>query len=123
GLLMRQFFGESLIMSFSAICIAWLIVFLALPAFNSLTEKELTLHISNPVLWAGMPLMAILCGVVAGSYPSLYLSSFNPATVFRGLRSDKGSAATYIRKGLVVIQFTVSIILIISTIIIYSQIQ
>jgi putative ABC transport system permease protein len=67
--------------------------------------------------------MAIVCGLLAGSYPSLYLSSFNPITVFKGLRIGKNSVITYVRKGLVVLQFVFSIILIISTIIIYRQLQ
>jgi ABC-type antimicrobial peptide transport system permease subunit len=66
--------------------------------------------------------IAVVCGLVAGSYPSLYLSSFNPVFVLKGLKIKAGSAS-FIRKGLVVLQFTVSIVLIIGTIIIYQQIQ
>jgi ABC-type antimicrobial peptide transport system permease subunit len=123
GTLVRQFFGESIVMSFMAVLVAALIVWLALPGFNKLVEKTLSFDFGNPVIWAGLPAIALLCGVVAGSYPSLYLSSFNPTTVFRGLRATKGSAVTYIRKGLVIVQFVISIALIISTIIIYSQIK
>jgi len=61
--------------------------------------------------------------LLAGSYPSLYLSSFNPVTVFKGLRIGKNSAIVYVRKGLVVTQFVISIVLIISTIIIYRQLE
>jgi ABC-type antimicrobial peptide transport system permease subunit len=67
-------------------------------------------------------LIAVICGVVAGSYPSLYLSSFRPVAVLKGLKL-KDSGASFIRKGLVILQFTASIVLIISTIIIYQQIQ
>ena len=66
--------------------------------------------------------IGIICGLVAGSYPAIYLSSFNPIRVFKGL-NIKGAAPEFIRKGLVVLQFTISIILIIGTIIIYQQIQ
>ncbi len=123
GSLIRQFFSESVLMSLSAMLIAALLVILVLPAFNSLVEKKLLFDLSNPVVWAGLPSMALLCGLLAGSYPSLYLSSFNPTTVFKGLRVGKNSVITYVRKGLVVTQFVISIILIISTIIIYSQIK
>lgn len=123
GMLVRQFFGESIVMSFMAVIVAGLIVWLALPGFNKLVEKTLSFDITDPVIWAGLPLIALVCGVLAGSYPSLYLSSFNPITVFRGLRATRGSAVTYIRKGLVITQFTISIGLIIATIIIYGQIN
>ncbi len=123
GVLMKQFFGESIVMSFAAMILAGLIVFLVLPAFNNLVEKKLAFDFNNQVIWLGLPLIALVCGTLAGSYPSIYLSSFNPTTVFKGLRIGKNSSVTYIRKGLVVIQFVISIVLIISTIIIYRQIQ
>lgn len=121
--LVKQFFGESIMMSFAAMIIAALIVFLVLPSFNTLVEKKLAFDVTNPVIWAGLPLLALVCGAIAGSYPSLYLSSFNPATVLKGLRIGKNSATIYVRKGLVITQFVISIVLIISTIIIYSQIE
>ena len=122
-MLIKQFFGESIVMALTAMVIASLIVFGVLPLFNSLVEKKLEFEFSNPVLWAGLPLMAIICGLLAGSFPSFYLSSFNPITVFRGLRIGKNSAITIIRKTLVVTQFAISIVLIICTILIYKQIQ
>ncbi|HUS02169.1 MAG TPA: ABC transporter permease [Chitinophagaceae bacterium] len=123
GILIKQFFGESIMMAFAAMIVAAVIVFLVLPSFNTLVEKKLAFDVTNPVLWAGLPLLALVCGAIAGSYPSLYLSSFNPATVFKGLRIGKNSATVYIRKGLVITQFVISIVLIISTIIIYRQIE
>jgi putative ABC transport system permease protein len=123
GMLIRQFFGESIILSFVAMIIASLIVLVVLPAFNTLVEKKLSFDLANPVIWGGLPLLALVCGVLAGSYPSLYLSSFNPVTVLKGLRMGKNPAIIYVRKGLVVTQFVISIVLIISTIIIYKQIQ
>jgi predicted permease len=123
GMLIRQFFSESIIMSLVAMLIAGVIVWLVLPAFNTLVEKKLVFDMANPVIWAGLPLLAIVCGVIAGTYPSVYLSSFNPITVFKGLRIGKNSIVTYVRKGLVVTQFVISIVLIISTIIIYRQLQ
>ena len=123
GALVRQFFSESTLMALASMLIAALIVWLALPVFNNLTEKKLSFELTNPVIWAGLPLMALCCGLLAGSYPSLYLSSFNPVTVFKGLRIGKNSAIVYVRKGLVVTQFVISIVLIISTIIIYRQLE
>ncbi len=123
GILVRQFFGESMMMSFAAMIVAGLIVFLVLPSFNTLVQKKLSFDLTNPALWAGLPLLALVCGAIAGSYPSLYLSSFNPATVFKGLRIGKNSTTVYVRKGLVITQFVISIVLIISTIIIYRQIE
>lgn len=123
GILIKQFFGESIMMSFVAMLVAALIVFLVLPSFNTLVEKKLSFDLSNPVFWAGLPLLGLICGAIAGSYPSLYLSSFNPSTVFKGLRIGKNSATVNVRKGLVITQFAISIVLIISTIIIYRQIE
>ncbi len=85
-------------------------------------QKNLSLGLNKPYHLAALGLLTLICGLVAGSYPSLYLSSFNPVFVLKGLKIKTGSAAI-IRKGLVVTQFAVSIILIISTIIIYQQIQ
>jgi predicted permease len=123
GVLIKQFFGESVMMSFAAMAMAALIVLIALPSFNTLVQKKLSFDMTNPIVWGGLPLIALICGVVAGSYPSLYLSSFNPAAVFKGLRIGKNTAPVYIRKGLVITQFVISIVLIISTIIIYRQIE
>ncbi|HYJ63235.1 MAG TPA: ABC transporter permease, partial [Parafilimonas sp.] len=76
----------------------------------------------NPLHLSALIIITLICGLVAGSYPSLYLSSFNPVFVLKGMKM-KGSSAAIIRKGLVILQFSISIILIISTIIIYQQIQ
>jgi putative ABC transport system permease protein len=123
GMLIRQFFSESILMAFAAMLIAALIVLVSLPGFNKIVEKELSFDFSNPVIWAGLPLLALICGLLAGSYPSLYLSSFNPVTVFKGIRIGKNSTIVYVRKTLVVAQFVISIVLIVSTIVIYRQIQ
>ena len=123
GVLVKQFFGESVIMSFAAMLIAVIIVLIALPSFNLLVQKKLSFDITNPAVYIGLPVLGLFCGIIAGSYPSLYLSSFNPATVFKGLSVGKHSTTVYIRKGLVITQFVISIILIISTIIIYRQIE
>ncbi len=120
--LVTQFIGEALLMSLIAAALATIIIFLTLPAFNALVQKHLSIGLNNPLHIAALFAIAVLCGLIAGSYPSLYLSSFNPVFVLKGIKLKTSNAAV-IRKGLVVAQFAVSITLIISTIIIYQQIQ
>jgi len=120
--LITQFVGEALFMALLAVVLAVGMILLLLPAFNLLVEKQLTLGLTNPSHLLSLIGIALLCGLVAGSYPALYLASFNPIFVFKGLKMKSGSAA-WIRKGLVVFQFTISIILIICTIIIFQQVQ
>jgi len=120
--LITRFIGESILMALLAVILGLIIIGIALPAFNVLVEKQLTPGLNNPIHILALVMIALLCGLVAGSYPALYLSSFNPVFVFKGIRI-KGGSASFIRKGLVVTQFTVSIVLIISTIIIYQQVQ
>jgi len=122
GTLIGQFIMEALFMSFISLLLAIGIILLVLPAFNLMIEKQLILGLSNPLHIIALLSIAIVCGLVAGSYPALYLSSFNPVFVFKGLKMKSGSASL-IRKGLVVFQFTISIVLIICTIIIYQQVQ
>ncbi|MGH2565676.1 MAG: ABC transporter permease, partial [Ginsengibacter sp.] len=120
--LVMQFISEAMLMAFLAAIVAVFIIALALPAFNTLVQKNLSLALTNTTHISALLLITIICGLVAGSYPSFYLSSFKPIFVLKGIKSNTGSA-TIIRKGLVVVQFAISIILIIGTIIIYQQIQ
>jgi putative ABC transport system permease protein len=120
--LIVQFIGEALGMSLIAASCAIGLVALVLPAFNGLVQKELSLQLFNPVHLGALLLITLVCGMVAGSYPSFYLSSFQPVAVLKGLKL-KGGSAGIIRKTLVVLQFGISIVLIISTIIIYQQIR
>jgi putative ABC transport system permease protein len=121
-LLISQFIGEALCMAFFAVAAGILIIIGVLPLFNTLVQKDLSIGLDNPLHVAVLLGIALIAGLVSGSYPALYLSSFNPVYVFKGLKLKSGGAAL-IRKGLVVLQFSVSIILIISTVIIYQQIQ
>ena len=123
GRLIMQFIGESLMMSFFAALLAVGLIYATLPAFNSLVQKDVFLNLFNPAHSGGLILIALICGLIAGSYPAFYLSSFNPVTVLKGLKIKSGGSANFIRKGLVVVQFSISIILIISTILIYQQIN
>ncbi|WP_202409429.1 FtsX-like permease family protein [Hufsiella arboris] len=120
--LIFQFIGEAMFMSLISAIAAVIIMILILPAFNTLVQKSLVLDLASPLHISALLAITLICGLIAGSYPSFYLSSFNPVFVLKGLKVKTGSA-TIIRKGLVVLQFSISIILIISTIIIYRQIQ
>jgi putative ABC transport system permease protein len=122
GLLIRQFIGESLVMSFLAVVLGLAIIYLALPAFNILVEKTLSINLSNPLHIGALLAIGLLCGMIAGSYPAIYLSGFKPVNVLKGLKLKTGPAGT-IRKTLIATQFAVSIVLIISTVVIYQQIQ
>ncbi|MCF6402364.1 ABC transporter permease [Chitinophaga filiformis] len=120
--LIVQFIGEAMLMALFSCALAVLVIWLTLPFTNTLMAKSLTLGLQQPLHILALVLITLVCGLVAGSYPSLYLSSFNPVAVLKGLKTKTGGAA-FIRKGLVVLQFSVSIILIICTVIIYQQIQ
>ena len=120
--LVGQFIGESIVLSAVAVLMGLVLISLVLPAFNALTGKALALGLSRPEHWAAAVVITVICGLVAGSYPALYLSSFNPVYVFKGIRI-RGAGASFVRKGLVVTQFTVSITLIVSTLIIYMQVH
>lgn len=122
GSLVFQFIGETMLMAALSAMLAVVLMVLILPVFNLLVQKNLAIGLSQPLHIFSLCAITIICGLIAGSYPSLYLSSFNPVFVLKGLKIKTGSA-TFIRKGLVVFQFTISIILIVSTIVIYQQIQ
>lgn len=120
--LVTQFIGEALLMSLMAMVAGILMMSATLPAFNLLVQKNLSLGLNNPQHWMVLLSLTGICGLVAGSYPSFYLSSFNPVYVLKGIKVKTGGA-TLIRKGLVVLQFTVSIVLIIGTIVIFLQVK
>jgi predicted permease len=122
GKLIGQFIGESLLMSLISAIVAVGIIYISLPAFNGIVEKQLSANMLNPVHLAALLAIAVICGLIAGSYPAFYLSSFKPVNILKGIKFKNSSSAGYIRKGLVVLQFSVSVILIISTFIIYQQI-
>jgi predicted permease len=122
GKLIGQFIGESLFLSFISAFIAVILIYLSLSAFNGIVEKQLAANIFQPSHLAALIVIAAFCGLVAGSYPAFYLSSFKPVNILKGIKLKNSSSAGYIRKGLVVLQFSISVILIISTVIIYQQI-
>jgi putative ABC transport system permease protein len=120
--LIGQFFSESLVVAFIAFLVAMLFVQLMLPAFNEVADKKLMMPWLNPLFWMMGIGFSLFTGVIAGSYPALYLSSFNPVQVLKGT-FRVGRFASVPRQVLVVVQFTVSVTLIIGTIIVFRQIQ
>jgi putative ABC transport system permease protein len=120
--LISQFMGESLMLAFLSVVVAVIILFLTLPAFNNAVGKELTLQWTSPWHIGFLLFITLTCGLMAGSYPAFYLSSFNPVYVLKGMKIRASAATGFIRKGLVVTQFAASIIFMIAAIIIYQQI-
>ena len=120
--LMVQFFAESFLVVILSFGLSCLLAKLLLPGFNRLSAKEMQLPFNNMYFWLISAGFIFVTGLLAGSYPALYLSSFNPVKVLKGtFRAGRGAALP--RKTLVVLQFTVSVALIISTIVVYRQIQ
>jgi predicted permease len=120
--LIAQFLGESLIIAFLSLVFAIFIVFLMLPAFNTLTDKHLSLDFTDPLFLLILVGLTIVTGIVAGSYPALFMSSLRPVVVLKGALKFKPSA-TFFRKGLVVFQFALSIMLIVGMMVVYQQIE
>jgi ABC-type antimicrobial peptide transport system permease subunit len=122
--IVRQFFGESLLQAFVSLFFALVLVKALLPLFNQIAAKELSLDLtSNLFLYLGLLGIAVFTGILSGSYPALFLSSFHPVTVLKGLGSTQAKARTVFRKVLVITQFSLTIVMIIGTIIIYNQIR
>lgn len=120
--LIVQFLGESFIYAICSAILAVVFVYLSIGAFNSLTYKELSVDIFKPLHFCFILIIVVLCGLLAGSYPAFYLSSFNPLKTLKGTKQKAGTAG-FIRKGLVILQYSASVVLIICTILIYQQIQ
>ncbi|ULQ57887.1 ABC transporter permease [Flavihumibacter rivuli] len=117
-----QFLGESILITLVAGILSLIIVQLSMKGFNSLTEKQLSLPVSNLSFWAFFLGFILFTGLLAGSYPSFFLSSFQPIKVLKGT-FVKSNAAVTPRKVLVVLQFSFAIIMIIATIVVHRQIQ
>ncbi|HPE18157.1 MAG TPA: ABC transporter permease [Tenuifilaceae bacterium] len=118
-----QFLSESILMSFVSFIIALAIVGVLLPKFNELSGKELTpAMLIEPSIVLMLILIALITGILAGSYPAFFLSAFNPIKVLKGKLSN-GAKSSLFRKVLVVIQFTLSVALIVSTIMISKQMR
>jgi putative ABC transport system permease protein len=119
--LIRQFLGESIVMSMIGLVIALVLIEILLPVFGKMVSRQLELYQwSNLDLILGIPVLVLFVGILAGSYPAFYLSAFQPVRVLKGLfKGQKGFLG--VRNSLVLIQFAISIVLIICTLVIYAQ--
>ncbi len=120
--LIIQFICESVLLSFIALIIGLAIASLLLPLFNELAAKSITLELANVKMLLTLLGIAVLTGLIAGSYPALFLSSFQPVKVIKGVKALHGRK-TFFRNGLVVVQFSISVILMASTLVVYKQLQ
>jgi putative ABC transport system permease protein len=118
--LIAQFIGEAILVCLLSAVIAILLAYTLLPAFNALTGKRLSLPVTQPFSWTILFALVLVTGSVAGSYPALFLSSLRPVRVLKGSLKFKWGT-TFFRQGLVVFQFTLSIVLIIGMMVIYRQ--
>lgn len=119
--LIFQFLGESIVITLLSLIIASLVVLLFLPQFNQITNKEITLQFDVTVILLLIG-FALFTGLLSGSYPALYLSGFKPAAVLKGeVRGSLGEL--WARRGLVIFQFTLSVILIVAVLVIFKQIE
>jgi putative ABC transport system permease protein len=121
GSLILQYIGESILMAFASLIIALLLVELLLPAFREITDKHLTLQLNVNLVFSAVSI-TIITGLIAGSYPALYLSHFKPISILKG-KLITSSGESWIRKGLVIFQFTVSVVLIVSVFVVYQQMK
>ncbi|MBC7923676.1 MAG: ABC transporter permease, partial [Ferruginibacter sp.] len=123
GQLIRQFLGESTLLCFLAVAIALILMELSLPAFNLLAGKNLAVpYFQRWYVGAMLVALPALVGLLAGAYPALLLSSFEPVKVLKG-RLKASASGIALRKGLVVLQFVISISLIVGTLVMYDQIN
>ena len=120
--LLGQFLGEAVVMAALAMVISVIMVQLALPAVNSIAGKQLIFPLSNGLVLVAMVFGAIVVGVAAGAYPAVYLSGFLPTEVLKGSLKS-GTRGLGLRKVLVVVQFAMSIFLLVSTAVIYDQLE
>jgi ABC-type antimicrobial peptide transport system permease subunit len=119
--LIYQYFGESILLAFLSLIVALILVLVFLPSFNELTGKHIGISL-DPLLLLSIIGITLLTGIIAGSYPALYLSGFNPASVLKGIfKTSLGEL--WVRKGLVVFQFTISVVLIVCVLVTYKQIE
>ncbi len=120
--IVMQFLGESLLITAISFTIAIVLALLALPYYNTMVDKTLSIDFLSTKFWVFTLLMVVVTGLISGSYPAFFLSSFRPAVTLKGtIKTDKGASLP--RKILVVLQFGFSILLMVSTVVIYQQIE
>ncbi|HEY4288300.1 MAG TPA: ABC transporter permease [Puia sp.] len=122
GQIIKQFLGEAMLISFFALLLAIALVWLSLPLFNGLADKNLSLHLGDGKLLLTLVGISLLTGLVAGSYPALFLSGFQPVKVLKGSLRTLGGNLLF-RNGLVITQFVVSIVLLAGTFVVYDQLK
>jgi ABC-type antimicrobial peptide transport system permease subunit len=120
--LIKQFVGEAILLTLFSLVIALLLAYVLLPVFNGVTNKHIEFPATSVQFWITILLLSLLTGLLAGSYPALFLSAFQPIRVLKG-QMKFGKGATWFRKGLVVFQFVLSTVLIIGMIVIAKQID
>jgi len=119
--LVIQYLSESILMAFLALLIALVLATMLLPAFKQITGKELSLPLTANFIFA-LAIITLITGILAGSYPAIYLANFKPALILKGKLKNTGSEV-WLRKGLVVFQFSISVVLIVCVLIIYQQMK
>jgi ABC-type antimicrobial peptide transport system permease subunit len=121
--LIGQFYGESILMAFLGLILALILISLLLPGFSTLADKDFTINtILQPEFIIGMLAVTLLTGIISGSYPAMFLSAFQPVKILRGGGSGSSKGVLF-RKVLVVFQFSISLILIVGTILVYNQVH
>lgn len=121
--LVGQFLGESLLLTGLAGLIALVLLVVFLPVFNELLQKQITIEWTNPHYWAIYVAMLLVAGLLAGLYPAFVLSAFKPVRVLNGLKDNSAGGAAWLRKILVITQFTAASTLLVGTGIVYQQIE
>jgi putative ABC transport system permease protein len=121
--LIIQFITESVVLTFIALIVSVILIYALLPAFNSLANKHLPFdYVLQPKVILSLLGIVVFAGVVGGSYPAFYLSGFNPVSVLKGKLSARGGSVIF-RRGLVILQFSISIFMLISTLVVFDQLS
>jgi len=120
--IIKQFFGESLLFTFIAFLFSIALIELLLPAFNNLAAKQISIDYFQPAVFFGLLGVILITGIFSGSYPAFFLSTFKPAAMLKGSKNIKSSNAP-LRKILVTVQFALTIFLLISTSVVYNQLE
>jgi putative ABC transport system permease protein len=120
--LILQFLTESGLISFISLLFAVVMAALAMPFFNELADKEISIPITNPIFWLILFFSGILLGLISGVYPAFFMSRFNPVKVLKG-SGESSTGGSGIRNSLVVFQFAISVFLIISTLVVFQQLK
>jgi ABC-type antimicrobial peptide transport system permease subunit len=120
--LVVQHLGESMLMALISLAVAVILVQLLLPSFNTMTGKDLALDIGTKSTWLSLLGVTLLTGLVSGSYPAFYLSGFSPSAILKG-RLVTSFGEQWARRGLVIFQFVISVVLMVSVFVVYKQLE